>query len=562
MPPRPSAPKPFPEPLPAPPPPLPFPNDPRLMKEQILLRERLEFEVYRPWLRSPRVRILMVTDGEGMFNTSHRFGLGHIVEILADDPWWWVHFDVTTAHRDDVPVGLTSATRGLAAYAGRAASPGKAALPAKTLHFNARFAGDPRPELALGNFDEVWLFGIAGAASRAPRRPRSRLSGLSWTRGGGVLAMGDHSALGAALCSEIPRVKHMRKWKPGGPAGDPPPALGADRIDTLRAGPTPGFQFPDQSDTVPQVITPKRYYSALGSTVFRRRWHPHPVLCGIDGVIDVLPDHMHEGECVVAPALPPGDFPGGVAPEVIATGEVLPHTTDNSSEGFGVDVTSTARTFGILGAYDGHDPAANVGRIVVDATWHHWVHINLVGFVTSAPGSAEFAKIRNYYWNVALWLAPRPVQSAMFGAAVYGLPWLQPFDELRADRDLDVYWLGIEAMDAIGRRAGQCVVTEWLDRLFIEFQIPHKSNRPDPPPDEEILQRFGAAMLGGMVERAMALAADPAREKHTEARIGKALREGALAGFRHNLERERTRQKARGTLLARLERAEEATKGR
>ena len=125
-----------------------------------------------------------------------------------------------------------------------------------------------------------------------------------------------------------------------------------------------------------------------------------------------------------------------------------------------------------------------------------------------------------------------------------------------------MYWLGIEAMDAIGRRAGQCVVSEWLDLVFIEFQLPHKINRPDPPPDEEILQRFGAAMLGGMVQRAMALAGDPGREKLSEARIGKALREGAQAGFRHNLERERERQKARGALLARLERGEGATKGR
>jgi hypothetical protein len=533
------------------------------MREQQFLRERLEFEVYRPWMRSPRVRILMVTDGEGMFNTNTRFGLGHVIEILADDPWWWVNFDVTTAHRDNVPFGLTQANRGLAAYAGRAASPGRPALPAKALFFDVKFAGDPRAELALGNFDEIWLFGIA---SSSPALTAAEITALRsfMNGGGGVLAMGDHSSLGADLCGEIPRVKHMRKWKFGGPAGDPPPPFGASRIDTLRAGPTAGFQFPDQSDAVPQPITPKRYYSTLASTPFRRRWHPHPVLCGIDGVIDVLPDHMHEGECVVAPALPPADFPGGLAPEVIATGEVLPHTTDNSSEGnFGVDVTATARTFGILGAYDGHDPAANVGRIVVDATWHHWVHVNLVGFVTGAPSSADFAKIKNYYWNVALWLAPRPLQSAIFNTAVYGLPWLQPFDEVRRDRELDVYWLGIEAMDAIGRRAGQCVVTEWLERLFIEFQLPHRIDRPDPPPYEEILQRFGAAMLGGMVQRAMVLAEDAASGKLSEAQIGKALREGARAGFRHNLERERVRHKAREALLARLERGEKgATKAR
>jgi hypothetical protein len=73
----------------------------------------------------------MVTDGEGMFNTSDRFGLGDVIEILADDPWWWVSFEVTTVHRNDVPSGLTFSDRGLAAYQGRAASPGKAAILAR-----------------------------------------------------------------------------------------------------------------------------------------------------------------------------------------------------------------------------------------------------------------------------------------------------------------------------------------------------------------------------------------------------------------------------------------------
>jgi hypothetical protein len=524
------------------------------MKEQLLLREKAEFEVFRPWLQPPRVRILMVTNGEGMFNTSHRFGLGDVVEILADDPWWWVRFEVTTAHRDDVPLSLTSTNRGLAAYQGRAASPGKAALPAKTLHFNFKFSADPRPALALANFDEVWLFGIASGGSLALTAAEITALRSFMDGGGGVLAMGDHSELGAPLCSEIPRVKHMRKWKAGGPAGTPPPAFGASRIDTLRAGPTAGFQFQDQSDAVPQPIFPTRYYEGLASTVLRRHWHPHPVLCGIDGVIDVLPDHMHEGECVVASPLPAGDFPGGVLPEVIATAEVLPHTTDNSSEGpFGVDVVSTARTFGILGAYDGQDPAANVGRIVVDATWHHWVHVNLVGFVSGAPASPEFAKIRNYYWNVALWLAPRTLRSAILYTAVYGLPWLQPFDELRAERGLDVYWLGIEAIDALGRRAGQCAVSEWVDLLWVELYVPLLSDLPDPPPYEDILQRFAAAMLGGMVRQSMALAPEAARGKRSEAKIAAALREGAQAGFRHNLDRERERHKQRQGFLARLD---------
>jgi hypothetical protein len=267
---------------------------------------------------------------------------------------------------------------------------------------------------------------------------------------------------------------------------------------------------------------------------------------------------MHEGECVVASPLPANDFPGGIEPEVIATGEVLAHTTDNSTEGpFGVDVASTPRTFGILGAYDGHRSGANVGRIVVDATWHHWVHVNLVGF---APNSSALAKIRNYYWNVALWLCPPGLRASVFDTAVYGLPWLQPFDELRREAEADVLGLGIDALDAIGRRAGRCMVQESLELVFIEFRIPLLSDRPDPPPFElEILQRVGATMLGGMVAAAMRLAPQDGDRALSTERLASGLREGARAGLRRALEIEEKRQARRGELLARL--AEEARRG-
>jgi hypothetical protein len=517
-----------------------------------IAREKAEFDDHRPWLQPPRVRILMVTDAEGTFNTSTRFGLGHVIEALADAPWWWVKFDVTTGHRNATPKGVPLNTRDSAAYQGRVATPGRKALPAKKLHFDIKFAADPRPELALANFDEIWLYGIGFVGEGVALRP-DEITALAafMDAGGGVLAMGDHADIGADLCSEVPRVKHMRKWKFGGPAGNPPPVMGADRIDTLQEGPTPGYQFEDQSDTVPQEIYPTRYYDAFASTTLRSGWRPYPVLCGIDGVIDVLPDHMHEGECVV-PANLPGEFPGGVRPQVIAQGKVLAHATDNRSEGFPIDDPSVARMFGIVGAYDGHDPAAGVGRIVVDATWHHWVHVNLFGFASQPVESAEFGKIKNYYWNVATWLAPPALHRAMFDTAVYGLAWVQPFDEMRGDR-VDFSLLGITAKDVLGRRAGQCAVTEWI-RRFEEPELPWKTNLPDPPPFEDILQRFGVAMLGGMVQRAMELAPEASGAKLSPTQLGDHLRGGARQAFVHTLKRERTRQDARESLIAGLER--------
>ena len=148
--------------------------------------------------------------------------------------------------------------------------------------------------------------------------------------------------------------------------------------------------------------------------------------------------------------------------EVIATARVIPHT---NTDGFGFTSGPVAEEglpageFGVLGAYDGHPQS--VGRIVVDATWHHWFNVNLRGFDTA---SAHFAQIRNYYWNVALWLAGKDKQQAMFNTAVHGLVRLQPWNELSPATD--VGWLGFSGLDAIGRRASQCVAVEWLlDRL-------------------------------------------------------------------------------------------------
>src|SRR6201999_707406 len=85
-------------------------------------------------------------------------------------------------------------------------------------------------------------------------------------------------------------------------------------------------QFDDQSDDVPQRITP-RLYSSWPWNPFFYRAHPHPVLCGPRGVIRVLPDHPHEGECYEPADLSATftfdghhvvEYPGGVAPEVIA----------------------------------------------------------------------------------------------------------------------------------------------------------------------------------------------------------------------------------------------------
>ena len=118
---------------------------------------------------------------------------------------------------------------------------------------------------------------------------------------------------------------------------------GARRNDTNRIGSSPDSQFDDQSDDVPQAVQPRIYQRATG--LFRYSF-PHPLLCGPRGVIRVMPDHPHEGECVepgntdlqlnfggpLGPEYPNGA--GGVQPlpEVISTSTVLAGTTSSGKD--------------------------------------------------------------------------------------------------------------------------------------------------------------------------------------------------------------------------------------
>ena len=58
-----------------------------------------------------------------------------------------------------------------------------------------------------------------------------------------------------------------------------------------------------------------------------------------------------------------------VKPEVIAT--------SHNSQGIVQKGVVNTRPFGAIGSYDGH--RANVGRVLVDATWHHFFNVNLIG---------------------------------------------------------------------------------------------------------------------------------------------------------------------------------------
>jgi hypothetical protein len=470
-----------------------MPDERALALDNIYERQRHyavdPWSVYPIFLRPCHVKILMVTDGGGSFGVAD-FGLKALLDALAVPPGPWVRFDVTKAHR------RTDLTADL-----------------KNFRFDTN---------DLSGFDQIWLFGVERAGSEISEGELKALAQFM-DGGGGVFATGDHEDLGVALSGRIPRVRSMRKWHwpAPGPNGEPiaPRVDGPNRFDTLSAGNDPGFQFNDQSDDVPQHITPRLYSSWPWSPYFYRA-HPHPVLCGPRGVIRVLPDHPHEGECYEPSDLSASftfngysttEYPGGIAPEVIAWSSIHSGRTAGDVKG-----VLNPRKFGAIGAYDGH--RADIGRVVVDATWHHFFDINLVGelgnpdpvkgvgFDATPAGHAAYEDIKAYYRNIAVWLARETTQQCMWWRALWWTRWnhrlamdVRPhYLEKTARLDLtELLRIGAEAKDALGRFASQCTVRRWILWYLIRPRFPRiwkelipvldpwypRPPLPDPPPD-------------------------------------------------------------------------------
>jgi len=485
-------------------------NDRGIDVTRLLERQRLHlldpWKIYPILLPPCRVQVLIVTDSGGSFGDAD-FGLSALLDVLATPPGPWVRFDVTKAHRRVDPAADLQ---------------------------NFLFDGQD-----LSGYDQIWMIAVERSFSPGLTDPELRAISQFMDAGGGVFATGDHEDLGVAMCGRVPRVRSMRKWhwpNPG-PNGEPvaPRTDGPDRLDTLSEGHDPGIQFNDQSDDIPQRITPKLYPSWPWNKWFYRAY-PHPLLCGPRGIIRVLPDHPHEGECYEPTDLTASftfdgyttaEYPGGLAPEVIAWSNIAGRTVDATKGHL------NARSFGAIGAYDGH--RVGVGRVVVDATWHHFFNVNLigeltntdpikgVGFDASTAGHAAYEEIKSYFRNIVVWLARPSSQQCMWWRALWWVRWhhrlvmdLRP-EYLKSAESLDLDELlriGGQARDALGRLAAQCTVIRWLwwqvlqprrpktwQRLAPYFDPWLPQPREDPPGPIETLHAESTfdAMLGAAV---------------------------------------------------------------
>lgn len=339
-------------------------------------------------------KLLVVTDSLNYSATSG-FGLTQFAHTLA----------TSTIH------GMTP----IVVKASRGADPG-----ADLANFDFTNASNG---LVKGRYDVVFLFGITSEGVNA--LPAAQVNAIAkfMQQGGGVFATGDHESLGASLSGDVPRIRSMRFWK----QSETPDIADTSRLSTNLPGDNLTYEFVDQSDVHPQRLY-LNYRTTAGGV-----GNPHPLVQGGHlGPIEVFPDHPHEGECRV-----PADLSTTVAIDGITTDEwpvltgggprVSPEMvamTMSHGDSFPGKQALVPRSFMSIVAYDGQ--LAGVGRAATDATWHHFVNINLDGTDSGRSGlqdppgtdTPDLLRIRQYYRNLATWLMPKNVRKCL------RFPWL------------------------------------------------------------------------------------------------------------------------------------------
>ncbi|HQY58188.1 MAG: hypothetical protein WBB60_05660 [Nitrospira sp.] len=417
-------------------------SDGQLLQQSIRRRWGvIDWDLHFPWWRHPaKVRILMYADGSVHFNGGSFLGLQYVYTLLKTRAYSYVDFSLDFAHRTGGDPTATVA--------------------------GAKLLTDPALDI-MNKYDEIWFFGYDSTPNLTPPEVTLLTQFMAAPKFGGVLVTGDHDNLGKGIAGQIPRAGVMRQY---------PAPTSATPVwnNTVEEGPDPGatYDHEDQSDDRPQTIRYRRY-AVASPFVLARRYRPHPVLCGPDGPIDVLPDHQHEGEAL-APAPAPGDLSWPTkaghqeSPQVIAWGKIK----DPGADKHGQEI-------GVISAYNGHN--VDVGRILADSTWHHWFDINLTGIATSPSpyagfdetpaGQAALKKIDAYFLNCGVWLAPPARQTEMKHAAWWSILWSDRMVELSPQASLAR--LGEEAINVLGLRAARCTVSEFiLDWPIFKEKIP------------------------------------------------------------------------------------------
>lgn len=273
----------------------------------------------------------------------------------------------------------------------------------------------------LDAYDELWVFGYG--QTNLPQFGRDLCSLELYDEevkilkewmdcGGGLMLTGDHANtnpfapggdhstflnLGRALGYKIPRAGQLRVWE-GAPTADIIPSAPPEEKDNFNTQEGDGVHHLDdlklQSDGKTQTIhleDPNAPHELF-------RWYEKA-----DGtIVPILqfPDHMHEGRLVIPTQLDEQWPQNSDPPRVVAWGKDKRFVNGD-------------RLYPLVVAYDGDD--VQVGRIVADSSFHHYVKTNLARIPDRDLGGnpvrdSPLDQIAQFYGNLAYWLAPKVIR--------------------------------------------------------------------------------------------------------------------------------------------------------
>jgi len=442
------------------------------------------------------VKILIVVDGSVGYSENGGFGVGRLIKLLREEKLGCYKFEVDIADRSGArPEGVDVITE----------NPNAGDYQARYVGFS--FDSKIKDEYVLNRYHEVLLFGFAPDNEEGSD---SRITSNTWhshddelevlhqwmNEGGGVFATGDHDYLGASMCHRIPRVGTMREWTNDDGV---PSQRGENRLDTNQPA---NDQQEDGTEMIPirveedenpqkiDWITNRSY--RMGFRTFNS---PHEILCHPElGPINVMPDHPHEGRCVDNERIlerldkkvrfgkmEADEYPRyGInhpRPKIIAYGNV---TARSNHERKGR--VNSAR-FPMISVYNGRKGTlSDIGRVVVDSTWHHWFNMNIIG-IEGGQNQRNWEKIKRYYLNVASWITPKNMKC--------NYSYLQPFFETDGIREINsdstTLETGFVFRNGLSKILGPCSVTtdvlEWiyvLEPKLYQLYENHEFNPDDP----------------------------------------------------------------------------------
>lgn len=335
----------------------------------------------------------------------------------------------------------------------------------------------------LNQYDEVWMFGrytknvgtvfeptFGGPENELDRRERRAL--WKWMEAGGVLIAGDHSepapggkptdppdtflCLGRALGKHVPRAGQLRDWE------GPPTNLDSSSFNTL----VTTAQLDVTNDQAQKDEVPQKLLLRIGSNDL-----PHPLFHGRNAngdfkLIDVFPDHRHEGQVIIPEKLnkewpPYNERDGRKKPRPIIVADGCDKRDCHSSP--------------VLAVYDGD--GQRVGRIVADSSWHHYFDLNLRGLQKAEPNPA-FQLLKQFYPNLALYLAPAHKRYEIAWAM---LNWVVNHPEVREERGNEALVVGRVAVFVLAQVATSYEISEML-QTFIPDALKRQAQVFDFPP--------------------------------------------------------------------------------